>query len=161
MWQALIAAPILVVVLAIILPILLLGYVGRLIRGLWLKARLSSTWPQGRIGLVAYTANQKWAPYLEQELLPKIAASCVVVNRSDAQWKERFPLEAKAIAHWGGLRAYNPIAILLTPTDRVRVFRLYDAFQQRVRGKPKRLEEVTRELVATVELYSRNDRSGR
>lgn len=151
MWQTILAVPILVLVVLIAAPALLIYYTGRLIRGLWLQSRVKLTWPKGKFVLLAYTNNRKWVPYIEAHLLPNIGDACVVVDRSDAQWKERFPLEASVISHWGGYREHNPLAVVFPTIGRPRVFRVYKAFQELQRGKDQRLENVSKQLVDTVE----------
>jgi hypothetical protein len=151
MWQGLLAAPIVIVLLVALLPVLVLWYVARLVRGSWLRSRILLTWPKGKIALVAYTDNRKWAPYIQQEILPAIERSCVVVDRFHAQWKERFPLEAQLINHWGGHFSYNPIAIVFPPLGRPRVFRLYKPFQEMRRGRPEQLHAIARDLQTCVQ----------
>jgi hypothetical protein len=151
MWQTILAAPIIVLLVLAVLPIILIYYIGRLIRGLWLQSRVKLAWPKGKFVLLAYTSNRKWVPFIETQLLPRIGDACVIVDRSHAQWKERFPLEANVISHWGGYREHNPLAVVFPGAGRTRVFRMYKAFQALQRGKHQPLEEVSKQLIDTVE----------
>jgi hypothetical protein len=138
-----------------LLALLLLGvWLAWQMRGLWLASRVHQTWPAGKVGLVAYTNNRKWASYVEDRLLPKLASKTVVVDRSDPQWKTRFPLEHAVIRHWGGRREYNPIVIAFPPSGAPRVFRLYEAFQETRRGHRADLEKQTALILEAFDSYA-------
>ena len=112
--------------------------------------RLRIAWPHGKFALLAYTESGVWAPYIEQTLLPQVGGSCVVINRSKEDWKRRFPAERRALAFWGGLSSFNPIAIVLSPWGTVRVFRLYDGFTEFKHGDRALLEKQMAEFVACI-----------
>jgi hypothetical protein len=143
-------APFIVVVAVVLLPVVFLLFVARSFGHLWYVSRLRASWPSGKFVLIAYTESELWAPYIENVLLPQIAEHCVVVNRSRENWKRQFPAERGALSFWGGWRAYNPIAVVLRPWGRVRVFRLYEAFKQRKRRPSPSLEEMAGQLVHCV-----------
>ena len=52
-------------------------------------------------------AERGVAPYLENEVLPRLGDACVAIDRSRPDWKARHLAEARAIAHWGGYE-HNP-----------------------------------------------------
>jgi hypothetical protein len=141
---------IIAVAIVILLPIVFLIFLGRLVGHLWYVSRLRAAWPSGKFVLIAYTESQLWAPYIEKELLPQINEHCIVVNRSREDWKREFRAEGRALAFWGGSRSYNPIAVVLRPWGRVRVFRLYDPFKELKHGQPAPLETIARELVQCI-----------
>jgi hypothetical protein len=143
-------APLIVVLAVVLLPVIFLIFVGRLLGHLWYVSRLRVAWPSRKFVLVAYTDSALWAPFIENELLPQIAEHCVVVNRSRENWKREFRAERVALAFWGGWRSYNPIAVVLRPWGRVRVFRLYEPFKQLKRGQSSSLESMANELVRCV-----------
>lgn len=151
MWQALLAVPISVLLVLAVLPFILIYCVARVVRSYWLRSRVKLAWPEGKFVLLAYSNNRKWAPFIETRLLPCIGDACVIVDRSHAQWKDRFPLEASVISHWGGYREHNPLAVVFPRAGRARVFRMYEAFQELQRGKQHRLEQVSKQLIDTVE----------
>ena len=153
MWHTLLAVPIGILIVLIAAPFLLVYWMARLVRGHWLQARVKQTWPKGKFVLLAYTNNRKWVPYIEEQLLPRIGDVCVIVDRSDAQWKERFPLEANVISHWGGFREHNPLAVIFPAGERPRVIRFYKAFQDVQRGKRERLEHASQQLLDSVDQY--------
>jgi hypothetical protein len=155
-WQLILLAPFVVLVLLVAVPLLVAYGVISWSRGLRLQSRVKRRWPEGKFVLFSYTNNPKWAPFILDRIVPRIGDACVLVNRSNAQWREQFPLEARAIEHWGGYREHNPLAVVFPRDGRPRVFRMYKAFQQLHRGKPQQIEEVTKQLIETVDECRRN-----
>jgi hypothetical protein len=145
-----IAAPLIAALVIVALPVVFLLFVGRFFAHLWYVCRLRAAWPSGKFVLFAYTESQLWAPYIEAELLPQIDEHCVVVNRSRENWKREFSAERGALSFWGGWRSYNPIAVVLRPWGRVRVFRFYEPFKELKHGRASALESVSSELVRCV-----------
>jgi hypothetical protein len=144
------SAPIVIAVAVVLSPVLLPLLAARFLGHLWHATRLRARWPAGKFVLLAYTDSELWAPYIENTLLPQIGDHCVVVNRSREDWKRRYAAERQALSFWGGLRSYNPIAVVVRPWGRVRVFRFYDAFQQLKHGQPGALDTKAAELVGCV-----------
>ena len=122
---------------------------------LWHFSRLRATWPSSQLGFIAYSDSQLWAPYIERELLPHIADRCLVINRSRGNWKQQFRAESRALTFWGGFTHYNPIAVVLRPWWRIRVFRLYGPFREYKFGRAKPLEEMTHAIVRAFQEPSR------
>ena len=145
-----ILAPFILALAVVMLPVAFLIFVTRFVGQLWHVSRLRARWPSGKFVLIAYTESELWAPYIENVLLPQIAEHCVVVNRSRENWKRQFPAERAALSFWGGWRADNPIAVVLRPWGRVRVFRLHDAFKQRKRRQSPSIDQMGGQLVRCV-----------
>jgi len=145
-----VAAPLILAVVVILLPFVFLLFVGRFFGHLWYVGRLRASWPSGKFVLIAYTESELWAPYIENTLLPQIAEHCVVVNRSRENWKRQFRAEHGALSFWGGWRSYNPIAVVLRPWGRIRVFRFYESFKEMKHGHSASLEVTASELVRCV-----------
>ena len=145
-----ILAPVIAVLAVVLLPFIFLLFVGRFLGHLWYVGRLRASWPSGKFVLIAYTESELWAPYIENILLPQIAEHCVVVNRSRESWKRQFRAERGALSFWGGWRSYNPLAVVLRPWGRVRVFRLYESFKHLKHGQSSPLEEAVAQLVRCV-----------
>ena len=156
MWQAILAAPLIILLLLVALPLWLIYAVTNRIHGLRLQSRVKRTWPDNKFVLLAYTNNPKWVPFIFDRIVPRIGDACVMVDRSNAQWKEHYPLEASVINHWGGYREHNPLAVVFPHDGRPRVFRMYKAFQELQRGKPQQIEEVTKRLIDAVDECRRN-----
>jgi hypothetical protein len=136
-------------------PVLALAGAWYLLRRAWLIARLRAIWPPNKFVLLAYTQSAAWAPFIEQSLLPQLGDAVVAIDRSKEDWKRSNPVEARAVSFWGGLRAHNPIAIVIRNRWRVRVFRFYEAFQQFKHGRPQDLELVVSEFLSHVKEVAR------
>jgi hypothetical protein len=145
-----VAAPLIAALIILILPFVFLVFVGRFFAHLWHLSCLRVKWPSGKFVLLAYTDSQLWAPVIENELLPQIAEHCVVINRSRENWKRQFPAERGALSFWGGWHSYNPIAVVLRPWGRIRVFRLYEPFKDLKHGQASTLEAMAGELIRCV-----------
>jgi hypothetical protein len=137
-----------IVALPILVPMLALYWLYRVIEEMMLSTRVNNTWPHGKTVLVAYTNSAAWRPYIEGDLLPRIGAAAVVVNRSLPDWKIKFPLERTMLRVWGGDLRANPVVIVRAGRFKVRVFNLYDAFRAAQHGKPEELARTVDEILA-------------
>lgn len=144
-------SPLLIGLAAIAAPFVLLTWLVQFLEEISLLAKLRLAWPRGKFVLFAYTHSPVWSNYIEQTLLPKIDAYCIVINRSRGNWKLKHPLEVKAIAFWGGSTANNPIAIVCKGKFRAHTFRFYEEFRGYKHGKPSELEARVRDLLACVD----------
>lgn len=114
-----------------------------------LHAQFRSRHPE-KVALLAYSQNEKWSAYFRDNVVPRIGQSCLVVNRSDAQWKSKDTLAASIVDHFGGRSAHNPLAVLFPKSGRPRVCRLYHAFRQNLKGKPHDLQAAINSLERAV-----------
>ncbi|MFO1435104.1 MAG: hypothetical protein U1F34_01545 [Gammaproteobacteria bacterium] len=95
-------------------------------------------------------------------MLPQLGDVVVPIDRSKETWKRNNPVEASAVSFWGGIRAHNPLAVVIRDRWRVRVFRFYEAFQQFKHGRPRELEQVVSDFIAYVKEVARvTGREGR
>jgi hypothetical protein len=147
---AIVAFVVLTPIVIALSPLLALAGVAYIVRRAWLIGRLRAAWPPNKFVLLAYTQSAVWAPFIEQSLLPQLGDVVVAIDRSKENWKRSNPIEAGAVSFWGGLRAHNPIAIVICDGWRVRVFRFYEAFQQFKHGRPHDLERVVSEFLSHV-----------
>src|SRR5690606_33354443 len=145
---------ILLIALILLSPILLFIAIKHFCLSWSIRRALRHTWPPNKWILLSYTQSKVWAPYLESELIPKLGDACLAIDRSRADWKDKFPLEARAIEFWGGGRSYNPLVILFPKNGGVEIVRLYDEFQDMKHGKDKPLESKVVYLFSLVEKYS-------
>ena len=149
-----------VVAAGVMIALLMLGvlvagaYIRHRLRGAVLLKQIRSTWPPEKVALIAYTKNRKWSPYIDERILTAVAKCAVVVDRSNAQWKQRHPVEERAIRHWAGRREYNPVVITFIPMQNPKVFRFYEAFQDTRRRRHEKLERQTASLLAALEAHA-------
>lgn len=136
---AIIGVPILVAIGILLAPVIAVFWVAHAMMSVWLASRLRAAWPSNKCVLLGYTQSPVWGPFIEQSLVPRLGDTVVSIDRSKETWKREHPVEARALSFWGGLRSYNPIAVVIRNPWRVRVFRFYKAFQQFKHGKPHEL----------------------
>jgi hypothetical protein len=138
LWLVLaILLPVYLLLVLILLPAIGLPYV---YRSLTIRWRLRRAWRAGQWILLSYTQSAVWAPYLENEVIPRLGDACVAIDRSRPDWKARHPAEARAIAHWGGYYEHNPLVVLFPRWRPARRIRLYHAFRDSKHGKPGALQ---------------------
>ena len=147
--------PLAILIGLLILPALRLVYA---YRSLTIRWKLRRAWPTGQWILLSYTQSAVWAPYLENEVIPRLGDACIAIDRTQPDWKERFPVEARAIDHWGGNRSYNPLAILIPRWGMVKTVRFFEAFRAKKHGKYGPLATEVARLSSLVETYGRPER---
>ena len=145
-----IGIPIALAVGILLAPLIALAWLGHVVASAWLASRLRAAWPANKFVLFGYTQSPVWAPFIEDSLMPQLGDSVVSIDRSEEGWKRNYPIEARALSFWGGIRSYNPIAVVIRSRWRVRVFRFYKAFQQKKHGKPRELEALVAEFLSHV-----------
>ena len=74
-------------------------------------------------------------------------------DRTQPDWKARFPVEARAIEHWGGNHENNPLVILFPRWRTVKAVRLFEAFRAKKHGKEGTLAFEVDRLLSLVERY--------
>ena len=106
---------------------------------------------RGRDILFVYSDSPLWHDYMEQRLLPPIRQRAIVLNWSQRKlW--RLSLARVAFHHFGGYRAFNPLAVVFRPFHRSRTFRLWQPFRDYNHGKPASLRQMENEFFALVGL---------
>ena len=144
------------ILLAVVLVLTLIILILRLIRGYVLRRRFHDRWAhEQRFILFVYSESPNWLEYFERNIFPKIRDYAVFLNWSRrSEWKRERPLEAKMLAHWGGDREFNPLAIIVPPKGRVQVIRYFRAFKDYKHGNEKQLREAERKLWLALEAFS-------
>jgi hypothetical protein len=140
------AAPFVVIALVALVTMTVLAVIGQALRRRWLSHRVLKTWPAGKVALLSYTTSAKWSSYLETSVIPLIENHCVVLDRSDAQWKEKNPLAARLIGSYGGGLSANALAIVIRRGGWPKVFFLYEPLQKARMGDNSALEEMSANL---------------
>ena len=150
-----VAAPLLLLVGAFCLLYAALTFPFKLLRGEWLKYLF---WRRhgrhGRLLLFVYSDSPNWKAYVESNILPRIEGHAVTLNWSRRrEWARTHPFEAKLFRRWAGEREFNPLALVIRPGRRVKVFRFWQAFRDFKHGRDKALTEVQGALFAEVERH--------
>ncbi len=146
-------APVWLLFVIMVLPILVIYGVWRFFDGLWLNYRFRNKYAsEGKHILFVYSESPNWKDYIDENIVPRIKTKAVFLNWSErSEWKKRRPLEAKVLTHWGGDSEFNPMAIVFAPGLRVKTVRFYQAFKDYKHGKSKLLNEKEDELYAYLE----------
>lgn len=146
------------VVIALMIPVAVLGIPIYWLYGRWLKVRWEQTWGrEGRRILLVYSRSPHWQNYIETAWLPRVAPHAVVIDWSDrSTWPTRAPLEIRAFRYWGGEREFNPMVVLFPRRGKVRTVRFWQAFRDFKHGKDSALRAAESELFSFVEGMERN-----
>jgi hypothetical protein len=111
--------------------------------------------PHGRDTLIVYSDSPVWQGHIEQRILPCVRARAVVLNWSArARW--RFGLAPILARHFGGARAFNPLAVVFRPLRRARVFRFWQPFRDWKHGRGESLDRLESELFAYLGIPDRD-----
>jgi hypothetical protein len=98
-----------------------------------------------------YSNSPIWQNYMEREILPYIQDRAVILNWSERRnWKNSFAV--LAFRYFGGVRNFNPIAIVFRPFHLVQTYRFFEAFKEFKHGNPGKVEEIKSELFRILEI---------
>jgi hypothetical protein len=150
-----IARVILILPLGVPLALLLLVWVPLLLLYLALKTVVLQMWvwvvwcSRGTYVLLVTSDSPHWQDRIAQYYLPLLPPGSVILNWSErTQWQRS--LATELFHHFGGDRAYNPLALVFRPPRWVQTYRFYDAFRARKHGKPAELRGLEREFLRAV-----------
>jgi hypothetical protein len=104
--------------------------------------------PRGHRVLVIYSNSPHWKAYFEERIVPRLGASCVVLNWSHRR-RWRHTLARCLFRFYGGPKAYNPLVVVMPAFGRAAVFRFWPAFRDLKRGCPELLRRLETELFST------------
>src|SRR5262249_55267074 len=141
-------AAFLVLLLPILTPLVVIGFVLFLLYRLVLYALVWMLWlPSGKDTLVIYSDSPIWHDYLTQTILPLVQERAMVLNWSERKKWHRWSLPVQIFSSFGGGYAFNPMVILFRPFRRAAVFRFWDAFKDSKRGYTEPVERLRNELL--------------
>jgi hypothetical protein len=149
--RELLQVALILLILPLVLPLALLVLtLGILYRAaIWL---LIQVWwlPRGKDILLVYSDSPIWRDYMTQEILPLVQRRAVILNWSERRHWHSWSLGGMALRSYGGRREFNPIVLLFPPVGRARVYRFWQAFQDRKHSYPGPLERLKQELVSAL-----------
>jgi hypothetical protein len=102
--------------------------------------------PLGRRVLFVYSNSPVWQDYIEQNMLPRLPETAVVLNWSERRKWNRWTLGYLAFCFFGGGREFNPLAIVVQPLRRAKCFRFWKAFRDFKHGNLQALAKVEGEF---------------
>lgn len=101
--------------------------------------------------LFVYSDSSNWKDYIETNILPRIEAHSIILNWSKRrEWGSQMQLETKLFNQWAGPGEFVPVAILFSPTGKVRTFRLWQPSENPKHGKGRVSREAEQALFDTV-----------
>lgn len=119
--------------------------------GLFLQAVIWICWCSwGRRVLLVYSDSPVWKGYLEQEIIPRLPKSTIVLNWSQRRRWRWWSLAVLAFCYFGGYREYNPLAVVFRPFRWARTYRFYKAFRDFKHGRTQKLEKIVHNLFQSV-----------
>ena len=128
-------------------PLLLLAAVIYIFWGLLLRLLVIVLWiPRGQRVLVVYSNSPHWKQRFEERILPRLGPHCVVLNWSE---RRRWSWSLAQCLFWfyGGAKHYNPLAVVMRPFGRARVFRFWPAFRDAKHGRLESLQQLETEFL--------------
>tara|TARA_R110002072_G_scaffold20841_7_gene75247 strand:+ start:3729 stop:4193 length:465 start_codon:yes stop_codon:yes gene_type:complete len=129
-----------------LIPVFLLIFIYSILLKVYIRIRLWVEWPKGTYVLFAYSESENWSDYIEENILPRIAAHSRVINRTiDQNWKQKYRREKQAIEYWASLNI-NPVAIVFRAWRPATVIPFYEAFRDLKHGKENAINAKCKEL---------------
>jgi protein-S-isoprenylcysteine O-methyltransferase Ste14 len=103
--------------------------------------------PRGKDTLFVYSESPVWEDYICQNIIPKIEARSIILNWSQRKsWRRMRSLSVLVFDYFGGVREFNPMAIVFRPFRRPKTFRFYQAFKDYKHEKSQPLKKLEREF---------------
>ena len=139
-------------IVLLVTPLLIAGWWRAALRKRRLQRRFHERWgAEGKRLLLVYSNSPHWQSYIEERWLPRLEPIAVVINWSErAGWREHHALEAEIFRAVTGDREYNPVAIIIPKTGKMRVIRFWKAFRDYRHGKDQALRRAEAELEGAV-----------
>lgn len=130
-----------IVLFPVLIPLVLCSLLLYLIATIVIYFAVWVLWlPRGKHILFIYSESPIWHGYIEEHVIPVIHRQAIVLNWSQRRSRTwRYSLANLAFKHFGGLRDFNPMAVVFRPFTRARVFRFHSAFREYKHGKPGKL----------------------
>ena len=141
----------LLLVVVAVLPIVLLALAAYGIAAILLHLALWLAWaPFGRRVLFVYSNSPVWQQYIEENILPRLPRRSVVLNWSQRRHWSRWALGYWAFYFFGGRREFNPLAVVVRPLRKSRVFRFWRAFRDLKHGNRGSLTRIESEFFESI-----------
>jgi hypothetical protein len=138
-WGMIAGITLLIVFSPVLLMLLLFWFAGAI--GLHVMTLVMWS-PRGRNVLFVYSDSPVWKGYVEDNILPRLPKSAVILNWSQ---RNRWPTLSLAVClfrFYGGSREYNPLALVIRPLRGPRVFRFWRAFRDFKHGRVETLNRL-------------------
>ena len=141
-WPRIVSVLIVVIILVpLLLPLFLLLLVTHLLYGVVLQLVIWACWcTRGVNVLLVYSDSPNWHDYIENNLVPKLPRSTVLLNWSRRRKWRFLSLRVMAFQYFGGSREFNPLVVVFRPFRWAKTYRFWKPFKDYKHGKTRSLE---------------------
>jgi hypothetical protein len=141
-----------VLLLAIILPLSLIGFSLFLLHRAALYLLVWVVWlPRGKDTLFVYSESPIWRDYMIEQVLPLVHQRAVVLNWSERSTWRWWAFPVHVFRSFAGGQKYNPVVILFRPFRRAQKFRFWSAFKEQKHGNADSVDRLRNELLLKLE----------
>jgi hypothetical protein len=135
-FPALLGVVLFIILSPVWLPLLLCMAIAYIMKCILIYPSMWLAWsPRGIRLLYVYSNSPNWQEHIEREILPRLPKGKIVLNWSERTLWKKFSLASIVFRHFGGSRNFNPLAVVIKPFQRARVFRFHEAFLEFKHGK--------------------------
>jgi hypothetical protein len=139
--------PVLWLILFVLSPLVLLIVLACAVYALLLHIALWLVWgASGRNVLFVYSNSPVWQDYVEENILPRLPHSALVLNWSERRMWKRWTLGYLTFRFFGGSREFNPLAVIVRPLKWGKCFRFWKPFRDFKHGNVEALAKVENEF---------------
>lgn len=96
--------------------------------------------------LFVYSNSPHWQSYIQNDILPRLPKGQIVMNWSERKLWKYFSLSSIVFHHFGTYREFNPMAVIIRPFRRARIFRFFEPFRDFKHGNPESLRKMEAEF---------------
>lgn len=100
--------------------------------------------------LYVYSNSSNWQDYIESNILPNLPEKSIILNWSERKSWKSLSLANLTFRFFGGDLEFNPMAIVIRPFRRVKIFRFHKAFIDFKHGKTHTLEKKERDFFEVI-----------
>jgi hypothetical protein len=137
------------ILIPLLIPLAVVALATHLIHGAVLYALVWLCWcTRGKHILLVYSDSPVWRDYVEDNIIPRLPPSTIVLNWSRRCTWRWYSLPVMVFRFFGGTREFNPMVVVLRPFRRARRFRFWQAFKDYKHGNKTTLQSLERDMFA-------------
>ncbi len=139
------------VLLPLVIPLAIFVVAIYLVHGAALNAIVWLLWcTRGKHVLLVYSDSPIWHDYIEENIIPHLPRSAIVLNWSERRMWRWHSLAVMVARYFGGSREFNPIVVVFRPFRWAKTFRFWQAFKDYKHGNNQTLDSFQRDLFAYI-----------
>ena len=138
--RKLLATLLVIILLPILIPLAILAFATWLFHGALLHVLVWTCWcTRGTNLLLVYSNSPIWHDYIEQNIIPQLPSSTIVLNWSERRTWQWYSLPVMVMRFFGGSREFNPMVVAFRPCRLAKTFRFWQAFKDYKHGNKEPL----------------------